>query len=758
MKKALLLLAMAFSIPAIGQLQFQKRINVGAGDNARSLIKTSDGGYALTGSSTVSTTGTGEVYVVKLNSSFGIQWSKNIGGNDFDAGTNIIQTNDGGYAIVGRTNYWEFQIFVIKLDSLGNIQWSKQINYGLFDHGHSLLQTSDGGIVIAGRIYDSNFQNYTAVLLKLNSSGTILWSRTVAGFLDGAYAVVQSIDGAFVLAGIAQGANMDLLFTKVDTVGNVAWSRRVGGLGSETSIPGARLIRTSDNGFAYAGSTDSYGSGSNDMYLVKLTSTGTLQFAKAIGTNGYEIGYGITQTTDNGYVICGNILPNGASTSDTYLARTDSAGNLLWTRILGGSGEENGQSIVQCNDGSILVAGSTTSYNNSSDVHLIKLEINGSTCGTYSSNGIAVSGGTATLLTNITTASITLNNVNGPVNSFNGGTITDICGCSIPLAVITAPSLNICSGSSSTLLTNPTLGNTYTWLRNGIVISGATSSSYAATLGGNYVCIQSNSCGTDTSNSITMSAKSLPSAAISTNGNTSFCSGDSLKLDGPVNPNRSYQWIRNGVNIPNATSVSYYATQGGNYRLQVTNTLTGCAKTGGIVSASVNSLPSASATPLGPTTFCAGGSVTLQANSGTGLTYKWRRNGSFIAGATNITYTATTAGNYKVDVTNTNGCVKKSANVIVSVPCREGETMIAEDIKIYPNPSSGTFQLELLKEYSSNTLIRIYDPIGREVFNEISQEKVNTIDISPLEDGIYQILISNDDIQITKKLSKINIH
>ncbi|MBK7965825.1 MAG: hypothetical protein IPK10_11420 [Bacteroidetes bacterium] len=108
----------------------------------------------------------------------------------------------------------------------------------------------------------------------------MLWSRSLSGFLDGAYSVVQSSDGAFVVAGMTQGSSIDLLFTKIDSLGTTVWNKTVGGPGSDTSIPGSRLIRTSDNGFAYVGSTDSYGSGSNDMYMVKLSSTGVLQFAK----------------------------------------------------------------------------------------------------------------------------------------------------------------------------------------------------------------------------------------------------------------------------------------------------------------------------------------------------------------------------------------------------------------------------------------------------------------------------------------------
>ncbi|MBK7965826.1 MAG: immunoglobulin domain-containing protein [Bacteroidetes bacterium] len=391
-------------------------------------------------------------------------------------------------------------------------------------------------------------------------------------------------------------------------------------------------------------------------------------------------------------------MPLGANTSDCYLANLDSLGNLLWTRIIGGSGEESGQSIVQCNDGGLLVVGSSSSYNSNTDVHLIKLEINGTTCGNFTSNGAIISGGVATTLSNYTTSSVNINNVNGPINSYNGGTIFDICACTFPSASVTAQSLIICSGSNTTLSTNATTGNNYQWLRNGVVIQGANSSSYGATLSGIYNCIQSNSCGADTSNNITLTVKGLPSASISTSGSTTFCAGDSILLNGPITNNRSYQWMRNGINIPNAIAPNFFVTQSGAYRLLITNTNTGCSKKGNIISTSLTPLPSATITPLGPTTFCAGNNVTLQANPGVGYSYQWRKNGSAISGATTINYNATTAGKYKVDVTNGNGCITKSSNVVVSVPCREGDNEDETSVQIYPNPTSGIFKLEFQYE------------------------------------------------------------
>src|SRR6185295_15683828 len=191
------------------------------------------------------------------------------------------------------------------------------------------------------------------------------------------------------------------------------------------------------------------------------------------------------------------------------------------------------------------------------------------------------------------------------------------------------------------------------------------------------------------------------SALITAGGPTTFCSGGSVALNAPIAANRTYQWKKGANLISGATLSSYTATTGGNYKVIVTNSATGCSKTTASATViTVNALPAATITPQGPTTFCAGGSVVLAANSGAGLTYQWKKGGVNISGATSINYTATTAGVYKVKVTNSNGCTKISAGVTVTVPCREDENVKTKGgenefaVNVFPNPSSGDFVFE----------------------------------------------------------------
>jgi hypothetical protein len=156
-----------------------------------------------------------------------------------------------------------------------------------------------------------------------------------------------------------------------------------------------------------------------------------------------------------------------------------------------------------------------------------------------------------------------------------------------------------------------------------------------------------------------------PPATITPAGNTTFCSGSNVTLNANTGTGLTYQWKKYGNPIAGATASSYVATGSGSYRVVVTNA-SGCSASASPVTVTVNPLPSASITATGSTAICPGSSVTLNANTGTGLNYQWRKFSNDISGATGATYAATGAGTYKVRVTNANGCSKNSNSIVVT--------------------------------------------------------------------------------------------
>jgi hypothetical protein len=171
----------------------------------------------------------------------------------------------------------------------------------------------------------------------------------------------------------------------------------------------------------------------------------------------------------------------------------------------------------------------------------------------------------------------------------------------------------------------------------------------------------------------------------------------------------------------------------------------------------LNPLPPATITPQGPTTFCAGGSVLLKGNSGTGFTYHWKKGGVNIAGATNKNYTATLAGVYKIKVTDANGCSKLSTGVTVTVPCKDEISSDAEntgiDFIVYPNPTAGEFTIQFAEMISEPVQIEIVDLIGRVLEKFETKEQTVILNRSNLASGIYYLSAKSKDKMVVKKFS-----
>ncbi|MFM7644804.1 MAG: beta strand repeat-containing protein [Sphingomonadales bacterium] len=271
--------------------------------------------------------------------------------------------------------------------------------------------------------------------------------------------------------------------------------------------------------------------------------------------------------------------------------------------------------------------------------------------------------------TGATTQSITVAQ-SGPysVTTDNNGctavsSTTTVAVVNPPVASISANGLTaLCSGGSVTLTAAP--ATTYLWS------NGATTASITVSAAGSYsVTSTANGCSA-TSAPTLVTLQATPSAAVTISGSTSFCQGGTVTLTAASAG--SYLWS-NGANTQSIT-----VGTAGSYTVNVATN--GCAATSTPTVVSILPSPTAVITNTGSTTFCAGGSVVLNAPAaptGSTFTYVWRLNGNPIAGATAQTYTANAAGTYSLVVTNNQGCTATSANTTVVVNALPTATITA---------------------------------------------------------------------------------
>jgi hypothetical protein len=281
----------------------------------------------------------------------------------------------------------------------------------------------------------------------------------------------------------------------------------------------------------------------------------------------------------------------------------------------------------------------------------------GTASGTAAPDCLGVVGGTAT--------------VGSGCNDNNACTASDVynasCQCTgtsiTPTANITASgSTSICSGGNVLLNASTGTGYTYVWKKNGTAISGATSASYSATTAGSYTVVITNSTCSATSSAISVTVVTgSVSATLTAGGSTTFCTGGSVTLSANTGTGLSYVWKRSGTTISGATASTYAATQSGSYTVTVTSG--SCSATSSAITVTVNAAATATITPGGSTSFCTGGSVVLNANTGVGYSYVWKNNGTTISGATSASYTATGAGSYTV-VVSSSGCSSATSSAV----------------------------------------------------------------------------------------------
>jgi hypothetical protein len=289
-------------------------------------------------------------------------WRQTYGGTSDDEAASVRQTCDGGYIVAGTTNSFGAgmaDVWLLRVDERGAKIWDKTLGGTADDRGNSVLQTYDGNFIVAGLTCSKGAGDSDAWLIKTDSDGNVVWDRTFGGpGCDYAVSVRQTFDGGLAIAGVtcSEGAGSeDVWLIKTDASGNLVWSRTYGGAGSDVA---SSMWQTSDRGFVITGTTDSYGNGGKDVWLVKTDSVGSLLWSKTFG--GIENDYAGSgqQTTDGGYVVVGTRGVNGG---DVWLIKTGADGALLWDQTVGETDRDHGTWVEQSKEGGYAITGYTYS-------------------------------------------------------------------------------------------------------------------------------------------------------------------------------------------------------------------------------------------------------------------------------------------------------------------------------------------------------------------------------------------------------------
>ena len=302
-----------------GSEQWNKTFGGTSWDQFWSVQQTLDGGYILAGLTDSYGAGSYDGWLVKADASGNEQWNRTFGGTGEDRTMSVQQTSDGGYILAGSTTSYgagSYDGWLIKTDRNGSEQWNKTFGGTNWDMFWSVQQTLDGGYILAGET-----RSYSGVdngwLVKMDANGNEQWNKTFSG--NNAISAQLTSDGGYIVTGSKSEANnYDAWLGKADANGNEQWNRTFGGTLDDAT---RSVQQTPDGGYILAGFTASYGVGNPDGWLIKTDRNGSEQWNETFGGTISSEFNSVRQTSDGDYILAGFTFSYGAGSSDAWLIK-----------------------------------------------------------------------------------------------------------------------------------------------------------------------------------------------------------------------------------------------------------------------------------------------------------------------------------------------------------------------------------------------------------------------------------------------------
>ncbi|MEO0146981.1 MAG: hypothetical protein ABIM46_04560 [candidate division WOR-3 bacterium] len=351
------------------------------GEDGGAIMVRADEGYALVGYTKSFGAGGMDILLVRTDTSGAILWARTYGGSQNECPNGIVYIpEDSGFVVSGWT--YSFgqglsELLIMRLDKNGDILWAKTFGGPMMDTVCYAVRLANGNLGFLGATQSYGMdENFDPLVLCLDLSGNLLWNRVFGGSLhDYVGSIAPCSDGGCVFAGDGYSAGFTHLFLyKLRSDGSTEWATQINESGVDWPYA---TVQTPDGGFTVAGYTTAYGQGQQDFLLVRFDSEGNLEWAKAYGGASYDRPYSLIQTSEGGYALFGETWSFG-TLSEAMIVKTDASGNLEWARTFGSSAFEWGSRLTQEPSGFYLLSGGTTSFGNGSpDFFLLKIDENG---------------------------------------------------------------------------------------------------------------------------------------------------------------------------------------------------------------------------------------------------------------------------------------------------------------------------------------------------------------------------------------------
>jgi len=326
---------------------------------SRSVAQSLDGNYLFLGSTGGWGAINGDIALVKTDTLGNIIWTKLYGNDATEDGISIRALNDNGSIFIGTTNDnsdGDYDIIVTRVDSIGENLWSKILGSPAWDIAKEIIQLNDGGFAIGSTTYESPFESGTFDLMKIDSVGNLLWeTRFPIGDANIVGGIDELEDGTILIGGqgIQSGhSDKDLLLVKYSSVGDTLWSKYYGGIEDEwiTDIAHGfdQRIFMAGNKIQIEGNTRS---------LVKISnSDGIIINSNDFYSNNKNMVNSVFYSeTDSSFISAGEFTNDVVTRACIY--KWDLYGNYICNSAINPIGNSHVGEAIPTNDSHILLTG-----------------------------------------------------------------------------------------------------------------------------------------------------------------------------------------------------------------------------------------------------------------------------------------------------------------------------------------------------------------------------------------------------------------
>lgn len=367
--KVIIIVFLTFTLSNAGFTQLiWERTYGGTNDEiGYNLKQLSWGGYILQGWSKSYSNGSADYYIVKIDEDGNTIFTKHFGYFDSESGLSVNETSNFGIILCGSSRSigsGAGDFYLIKTDSSGNELWHKTYGGSSDDYCRSLVQTSDGNLVMAGYTtsYGSGGEDFYVV--KTDSMGNFIWHTWFGGSGDDeAWNVIEDDYGDFIVSGWSKSynynnGNSDFLVIKISSSGTVLWNKVFGGIQNDY---GMSVIESPGAGYFFIGTTYSFGAGSGDAWVLKLNENGDSIWSKTYGDTFDNYARAGVFMNDSLFVIAGYNKNSPTAYTQGAAMVVDTNGVLQDSKVFGGTQNEEFWDIDKVDSDNVLMLGTSDS-------------------------------------------------------------------------------------------------------------------------------------------------------------------------------------------------------------------------------------------------------------------------------------------------------------------------------------------------------------------------------------------------------------